>query len=113
WNQVVQMDRGGMDIESHTINHLDLTKINLDDVRHQLVDAKKILEQKLGHPVIGLSYPYGLYNPQVVTATGKAGYKEAEVLCFGDKQRGDMLLELPRIRVSYEDTLQDFMKRLP
>jgi peptidoglycan/xylan/chitin deacetylase (PgdA/CDA1 family) len=113
WAQVVQMDRGGMDIESHTINHLDLTKINRDDVRHQLVDAKKILEQKLGHPLIGLSYPYGAFNPQVVTATENAGYKAAVILCCGSKQRGDMMLELPRIRVAYEDTLQDLMKRLP
>lgn len=113
WDKVLQMDHGGMDIESHTINHVDLTKANLDEVRHQLVDAKKILEEKLGHPVIGFAYPYGAFNPQVVTATENAGYKAAVILCCGYKQRYDMMLRLPRIRVSYDDSLDAFAKRLP
>lgn len=113
WDKVLQMDHAGMDIESHTINHVDLTKANLDEVRHQLVDAKKILEGKLGHPVIGFAYPYGAYNPQVVTATRDAGYKAAVILCCGYKQRADLMLRLPRIRVSYEDSLDAFAKRLP
>lgn len=113
WEQVQELNRAGMEIGGHTISHEDLTKINLNEARRQLVESKTILEEKIGQPVIALSYPYGAYNPRVVAETQAAGYQAAVILCCGYKQHADNLLLLPRIRVSYEDSLDDFAKRLP
>jgi peptidoglycan/xylan/chitin deacetylase (PgdA/CDA1 family) len=113
WTRVLEMDRAGMEFGAHTMNHADLTKVNLVEVRRQLVEGKQKLEAKLGHPVLALSYPFGAYNPKVIAETAAAGYRAAVILCCGYKQRGDMLLMLPRIRVSYGDTVDALARKLP
>lgn len=113
WAQVQEMDRDGMEIGAHTISHEDLTKTNLQEARRQLVVGKERIEEKLGHPIVSLSYPFGAYNPRIVAETGAAGYQAAVILCCGYKQQSDMLLMLPRIRISYGDSLDAIAGRLP
>jgi len=113
WDMVLEMDRAGMDIEGHTINHMNLSQANLVEVRRQLVDSKQILEEKLGHPILALSYPFGAFNSKIIAETQNAGYRAGVILCCGYEQQSDRMFLLPRIRVSYGDTLEDFAKRLP
>ena len=42
-----------------------------------MVGSKRILEQKLGHPVPFLAYPNGKYDSRVAHAAQKAGYQMA------------------------------------
>ncbi len=113
WEQALEMDRAGMEFGSHTINHQDLTKVDLTEVQRQLVVGKAELERGFGHPITSLSYPYGAYSPRIVAMTAAAGYRAAVILCCGYEQSSDMMLMLPRIRISYDDTLTDFAARLP
>jgi peptidoglycan/xylan/chitin deacetylase (PgdA/CDA1 family) len=113
WEQVLEMDRAGMEFGGHTISHEDLTKANLQEARRQLVESKAELEEKLGHPIAAFSYPFGAYNARIVAETQAAGYQAAVILCCGFKIKSAQLLTLPRIRISYDDTIDDFAKRLP
>lgn len=113
WDQVLEMDRAGNEFGGHTISHEDLTSINLDEMQRQLGGAKAYMEEKLGHPTYALSYPFGAFNPRVIAETGAAGYRAALILCCGYEQSADIMLALPRIRVSYEDTIQDIAGKLP
>lgn len=113
WDQVVEMDRAGNEIGGHTINHEDLTTVSLEEMLRQLNNSKAHMEAKLGHPTYALSYPFGAFNARVMEETGLAGYRAAVILCCGYKQSADILLALPRIRVSYEDTIEDIADRLP
>lgn len=113
WTQAREMSRGGMEFGGHTINHPDLTKTNLSELRRQLQESKAIIEEKIGHPVVALSYPFGAHNERIVAESQAAGYRAAVILCCGYQQRADLLFTLPRIRVSYDDSLDDFAKRLP
>ncbi len=113
WEQAIEMDRAGMEFGGHTISHEDLTKITLEQMRRQLSDAKFTMEEKLGHPTYALSYPFGAFNPKVVAETQGAGYRAALILCCGYKLSDDILLTLPRIRISYDDTIEDIAKKLP
>jgi peptidoglycan/xylan/chitin deacetylase (PgdA/CDA1 family) len=113
WDQVLEMDRAGMEFGGHTLNHADLSTLTLDEMRYQLSGAKQIIEDKLGHAVYALSYPFGAYNPLIMEQTRLAGYRAALILCCGYEQSGDILMALPRIRISYDDTLADFAEKLP
>lgn len=113
WDQAREMSRAGMEFGSHTIKHLDLTTVYLDEVRRQLQLSKQAMEEQLGVPIVALSYPFGMFNPKVVAATEAAGYRAAVILCCGYKQTADAMLMMPRIRISYDDSLQDVAKRLP
>ncbi len=113
WEQILEMDRAGMEFGGHTISHADLTKITLEEMRRELRDSKTKIEDKLGHPIYALSYPFGAFNPKVMAETQAAGYRAALILCCGYKQSADILFALPRIRVSYDDTLDDLASKLP
>ncbi len=113
WDQAVEMDRAGMEFGGHTLNHPDLSKTNVVEARRQLAQSKAILEEKLGHPIVAFSYPFGAHNSQIVAETSAAGYRAAVILCCGYKQQSALLLTLPRIRISYGDSLNEIAKRLP
>lgn len=113
WEQALEMHRAGMEFGGHTISHADLTKADLAEARRQLVESKAIMEEKIGAPVLALSYPYGAYDSRIVAETEAAGYQAAVILCCGYEQRAENLLTLPRIRISYDDTLDDFAANLP
>src|SRR5262249_17764446 len=55
----------GMEIGSHTLMHHELTKLDADKARAELVQSKAYLEDVLGEPVTSLCYPKGKFNKQV------------------------------------------------
>jgi peptidoglycan/xylan/chitin deacetylase (PgdA/CDA1 family) len=104
---------GGMDIQSHSITHPHLRTMAPDAMFKEIADSKATLEKRLGKPVVAFCYPFGEYNNAIVEMVRRAGYESAVTLASGYRQRADELYTLHRIRVSYHDTLDDFVKRLP
>lgn len=81
WEMVSALDRSGMIIGSHTQTHalLSIEKPNL--VVNQLTGSARTLELKLGKPVAHFAYPDGRFNPEVVSAVARAGYRWAYTTC--------------------------------
>jgi peptidoglycan/xylan/chitin deacetylase (PgdA/CDA1 family) len=99
WDQLNEMLEAGVDIESHTYSHSHLTSpgfgvdattkarvmkdvasLGRDGWLHkEIVDSKKILEQKLGIKVDAFAYPYGTgsNDPHIRQVVKEAGYDVA------------------------------------
>ena len=79
WEQLKELDREGLvTVSSQTRTHpADLRKLTDRDLAEEMVGSKRILEQKLGHPVPFLAYPNGKYDSRVAHAAQKAGYQMA------------------------------------
>jgi len=78
WQDVDEMQRGGsIEFGSHTMRHPNLAKIPLDQVRWELFESKKRLEEKLGREMVGFAYPYGAgaFVPEVRRLALEAGYR--------------------------------------
>jgi peptidoglycan/xylan/chitin deacetylase (PgdA/CDA1 family) len=60
---------------SHTISHPNLTKISNDELKTELCESKRALEQILGHEVDAITYPYGACDSLVCQAAADAGYR--------------------------------------
>jgi len=75
WNQLKEMSRGGVSIQSHTVNHRPLDGLNKEEIRHELVSSREAIEDHLGTPVHFLSLPHGMANNEVLAIAGEAGYK--------------------------------------
>lgn len=112
WDQLRDMQRHGMSIESHTLTHPDLAIQPLRELRRQLVEARQTLESNLGRPVRFISYPSGKYSPLVVTEARAAGYEAAVTVNYGLLQRGATPFELNRVRVKGADTVESFAAKL-
>lgn len=61
----------GMFIGSHSHNHLDLTKLKINELNNELTYSKKILEDKFGCNVRDFCYPFGKVNKLVYEQTKK------------------------------------------
>jgi len=75
--QVVELDRMGMEIGSHTVNHSVLPELTDADARRELVESRKTLEDLLGKPVPAFCFPKGRFNSRTCALAREAGYKVA------------------------------------
>jgi peptidoglycan/xylan/chitin deacetylase (PgdA/CDA1 family) len=108
WEQVMELDREGMDIGSHTSSHLDLTTLSAADLQHELGDSGAAISSRLGHPVYWLCYPAGEYDADVINYSRAAGYLLAVTTEPGEQQSSDSPFEIMRYRVRSDTGLEGF-----
>ena len=62
WDDLREMSRMGFEIGSHTVNHVNMAAVSLDEARRELVESRKTLEDRLGQRVRWFAYPFGGKN---------------------------------------------------
>lgn len=63
----------GHEVSIHTVNHYDLTIIPHDLVVSEIQNDRKTLEDLVGYPVRGMSYPFGTFNDSLVQTLASLG----------------------------------------
>ena len=112
WEQLREMQLNGMAVESHSLDHIDLSVLPRAELQRQLTESRRILELNLMRPVRFLNYPSGRYSPQVIAAAGAAGYQAAVTVNYGVVQRRSAAFELNRVRVKGADTLESLAAKM-
>jgi peptidoglycan/xylan/chitin deacetylase (PgdA/CDA1 family) len=111
-SQVLEMDRAGIEIASHTVHHANLAGMSYGGAMFELTQSKLWLEQLVGHPVIDFAYPSGKFNSQTVQAVQQAGYSTAVTeeasITHGYYDR----YLWTRVRVGGGESLSDFVAGL-
>jgi peptidoglycan/xylan/chitin deacetylase (PgdA/CDA1 family)/folate-dependent phosphoribosylglycinamide formyltransferase PurN len=101
--EVAGLVERGFEIGSHTVNHVDLGQVSLEQARNELVQSKRDLESMLGAPLDWVSYPYGRkwnIRPDVLDIAQRAGYK-AMFSAYGGYVNGSAdLFDIQRIGMS-------------
>lgn len=77
WDEMKEMSQAGMIFGSHSISHPYLDKLSDENLKKEVEDSKKLLEEKLGKQVDYIAYPAGMYNDKVIEAVKAAGYQAA------------------------------------
>jgi len=77
WEQIKEMSDNGMFVGSHSLSHANLAAIGDEQLRRELADSKKIIEEKIGKTVDLLAYPGGNYNEHVIGLAKETGYQAA------------------------------------
>jgi peptidoglycan/xylan/chitin deacetylase (PgdA/CDA1 family) len=111
-DQVMQMDRAGIEIASHTVDHADMARASSGMATYQLVQSKHWLEGLLGHPVVDFAYPSGKYNPQTIQLLGQFGYDTAVVEDGPNMHSRANRYTWGRVRVGGGESLHDFIANL-
>ena len=76
--QILDMQNSGViEFGSHTMRHRNLAQLPLDEVRWELTESKKRLEDALGREILACAYPSGAgaYRTEVRRAALDAGYR--------------------------------------
>ncbi len=103
WAQVKELLANNMAIESHTFLGAYLPELPRDEQRRQITESRRILQERLAHPVLFLAYPIGGFSDEIKELVRQAGYKAAFTTNRGWDRRARDLYELKRIRIKDSD----------
>jgi peptidoglycan/xylan/chitin deacetylase (PgdA/CDA1 family) len=110
--QIKEMDKAGIQIESHTVTHRDLDSLSYSEQLAELKDSKAALEKLLGRTVDYVAYPTGKYNDDTIKAVAEAGYKMAFTTNGRWSDKADGILTLDRVYISTFHSMDVFKNRL-
>lgn len=118
WSELRDIQSRGVCIGSHSLNHVKLGDLTVDEQRRQMVESRKILQDELGHAVPHMCYPYGSHTLDTITIAAEAGYETGVTCQRGAATPHDDPMSLPRKAISYGDTFAGvwwkvFMKDAP
>lgn len=71
------------EIGSHTISHPLLTRIPLNNAQTEIIESRKMLQEKFSQDINSFCYPRGYSNPDIQQAVIEAGYTNARSTLVG------------------------------
>lgn len=107
-----EMHAAGMEIGSHTVNHVRLPDIDAAHLMKELVDSKTALEDLLGHTVESFAYPYGAWDARCAGAVKQTGYAAACTTRTGWALRDNTPYQLRRLTIFNTDTASSLARKL-
>jgi peptidoglycan/xylan/chitin deacetylase (PgdA/CDA1 family) len=77
-DEILEISRDGMiDVGSHSMTHRSLVGLPEYDQHFEIKESRDRLEEILGRPVSGFSYPHGIFSGEVRARVQQAGYRFA------------------------------------
>jgi peptidoglycan/xylan/chitin deacetylase (PgdA/CDA1 family) len=102
WDEIRELERYGVRIESHGISHKPLAELEIDEAAREIAISKLKLEEKLGRQVRAFSYVKGSeadYKPVHPSLVKQAGYDIAFTAVSGANTPRSDPLQLRRYNV--------------
>lgn len=111
-DEILRMARGGIEFGSHTMNHRLLNEISEPEVKSEIEDAKREIENLLQKACWTLAYPAGFFSDVVRQTAENAGHIAAFTTTYGPTDQVD-LFALNRTEVLRRDRfLFQFSRKL-
>ena len=119
WDELREMQNTGLfDIQAHTYSHPNFKQerkhlssaVYEKFVNSELLNARKILEEKMGTKVTLLAWPFGIYDPYVEQAAAKAGYDMAFSIDAKTANKSYDAMSQPRYMIVEGQSMKTFMR---
>ncbi len=108
WEEMKTLQTAGIEIGSHTKNHIDLQTASTERQTNEIFGSKQALEEILGVPVRSFCYPTGTYNETTPQLVKVAGYTSAVTVANGQATSKNNYYLIPRVRVPGWSSLEQF-----
>ena len=102
WEEIADLEREGIRIESHGISHRPLADLEVDEAAREIALSKLRLEERLGRPVRAFSYVKGSeahYKTVHLSLVRQAGYDVAFTAVSGANSPSTDPLQLRRYNI--------------
>ena len=87
---------GLVDFEPHTVSHLKLHRLSLEEAKKEILNSKRTIEEKLNKKCKFFAYPYGKYNLEIIKILKENNFEGAVTLKEGLVSCNDSLFALKR-----------------
>lgn len=114
WEQVRELVAGGVACMPHTVFHPILTRISLEDVRHEIADSRDHVRTQTQQEAFAFAYPNGTladYNRDIIRVLDEEGYELAFTLVSGPVRCDEVKqhpFEIARVFLGVRDTFEMF-----
>ncbi len=118
WNEVKELHRAGMHFGSHTVTHPKLVELDWPQIKTELADSKKEIENQLGVAADTFAYPFAFpeTNKNFVRRLSETLTETGYVCCattrIGRAKPGDDLMQLKRLPANSCDDAKLFQAKL-
>lgn len=112
WDDVAGLGRLGFEIGSHMVHHVDLSSLDENGLKKELMGSKEIISKKTGMPVAVYSLPYGGVSAKVIETAKKSGYIGGCSSISGINHAFTDRYVLRRTEIDGYDTIQDFRHKM-
>jgi peptidoglycan/xylan/chitin deacetylase (PgdA/CDA1 family) len=110
WGAIAEAHAAGFEIGAHSMSHQALDRLSPARVLADVLDCKRMLEDRLGAPVTSFAYPFGFFTEATRQAVIAAGYTAACAVGYAFSSDDDDVFSLRRMIIRDRDTIVD---RLP
>jgi peptidoglycan/xylan/chitin deacetylase (PgdA/CDA1 family) len=86
WDQIREMQQCGICAGAHTMSHPAVGRLSASECRDELLQSKRLLEDKLQRPVEHFAFPFGLpsdLSPETCAVVPDFGYRSAATTVWG------------------------------
>jgi peptidoglycan/xylan/chitin deacetylase (PgdA/CDA1 family) len=112
WSQMREMASTGFWFGAHTVNHIRLTQLRSDAARREIVDSRRVLEQRLSLPIRHFAYPYGDNDERIQEIIRMEGFLTGLSATEGCNRAGTDPYALFRVPVFGTATAANLMRKL-
>ncbi len=111
--QIKELAAAGWEVGSHSRSHRDLTRLEPAVQQVEIVEARRVLQEATGSPVLTFAYPFGFMGETAGSYVHAAGYIAAMGLGFTSDQGKSNLFWLQRRDVKGTYDIKQFAAFLP
>jgi peptidoglycan/xylan/chitin deacetylase (PgdA/CDA1 family) len=111
WDQIRTMQRAGIAFGSHTLSHPVVSRLTPAELEQELAESKRLLEEKLGSPVLDFAFPFGKISDcsaAAIQMLSRCGYRSAVTTVPGVNTPQVNPYELRRLQVGGNGSLARF-----
>jgi peptidoglycan/xylan/chitin deacetylase (PgdA/CDA1 family) len=111
WQQVQEMQRGGVHFGAHTMTHPAVSRLEPAAFAEEMANSKQILESGLGAPVVDFAYPFGKDSDRsglAETFLRGNGYRSAATTVDGYNAARTNLFKLHRRQIGDDRSVANF-----
>lgn len=101
----------GMEIGSASVTGRKMNLLSEEEIRREIVDSKKTLEQTAGVPVISFAYPHGHVTERIKSIVAGTGYEFAVAIDDGRRNIWADPLKIHRIQIFHGASKFSFWKK--
>lgn len=113
-DQIKEMAAAGWEVGSHSLSHPNLTVLESQRLRAEIVDSRKKLQVLLGLPILTFAYPFGDVGSAEVDYVKFAGYIAGMgATGFTADQGTSNLFNLQRCEIKGSEDAKTFIRFLP
>ncbi|MEW5768059.1 MAG: polysaccharide deacetylase family protein [bacterium] len=108
WDQIKEMLDGGMEIGSHTLTHPFMAALDEEELKYELAESKRVMEEHLEREIDLFSSPTGYHHPAVGKIAKMVGYQAVCINQIGGVDLGTDPFALKRLTLKRHHRLAAF-----